>query len=337
VNSIERLLATVAFGTADRPPVIAQLFAHTAVLAGVPLGDYARDGATLARCQIDAWRHYGHDALFAYMDADVETEAMGSVVRYHDERYSEVATYALAPNAPLNKLRPPDPQKDGRMPEMCRAIRIMRAEAGAEVPVVGVVLGPMTLAVQLMGAEAALYLAADEPERFAELLGFTTLVAGTYGRSQLEAGAHLIMVFDPSASPAVVPPAFFRAFLLERLAELFSAFRSAGAAAAWLHIAGPTEPILGYYPQAGVDIANLDYAVDPGRARQILATTCLCGNILPLAFVLGSADEIAAESRRLVDLFAGGGGFVLSSGCEIPPEAKPENVAAMISAAHRQA
>ena len=140
------------------------------------------------------------------------------------------------------------------------------------------------------------------------------------------------MVFDPAASPAVVPPAFFRELLLPRLTVLFSAFKKAGALATWLHVAGATEPILGYYPQAGADIANLDYDVDPVNARRILARTCLDGNIRPLSFVLGSPEEIAIEGRRLVESFAEGGGFILSSGCEIPLEAKPENVAAMVSA-----
>ena len=43
-------------------------------------------------------------------------------------------------------------------------------------------------------------------------------------------------------------------------------------------------------------------------------------------------EDILAESLKLLDLFAQRGRFVLSSGCEIPPGAKSENVQAMVSA-----
>ncbi|WP_295612869.1 diguanylate cyclase [uncultured Lamprocystis sp.] len=67
MNSLERIAAAAAFGTPDRVPVVAQVFGHAAVLAGVGVGDYVRDGALLARCQLAALRHYGYDAVFALM------------------------------------------------------------------------------------------------------------------------------------------------------------------------------------------------------------------------------------------------------------------------------
>jgi uroporphyrinogen decarboxylase len=218
------------------------------------------------------------------------------------------------------------------MPELLKAARILRREVGDEVLVVGCVLGPMTVATQLLGIEVALYLAIDEPESFARLLDFAAEVVIRFGVAQVEAGAHLPVVFDPSASPAVIPHQFFREFDLPRLKRVFAAFKQAGAAANWLHIAGPTEPILPLYPQAGVDIANFDYCVNPLDAQRALPQTCLDGNIKPLSFVEGTPEEIAVKSSRLQKLFADRGGFILSSGCEIPPESQPENVAAMVSA-----
>jgi uroporphyrinogen decarboxylase len=102
-----------------------------------------------------------------------------------------------------------------------------------------------------------------------------------------------------------------------------------------LHTAGAAESILPFYPLAGVDIANLDFSVDPERAMHALPHTCLDGNLKPLAFIYDSPDQIAAASARLLDLFDDRGGFILSSGCEIPPEARPENIMAMVRAARR--
>jgi len=333
MNSLERIQATLAFGPADRVPVVPQVFGHAATLAGVPLIDYVRDGALLARCQLQALDHYGYDAVFALMDVNVETEALGSVLTYRPGQYPFVQSYALADGRDLDRLQVPDPQYAGRMPQLLKAATLLRQALGDEVLVVGCVMGPMTLATQLMGLEAALNLAIDRPEGFARLLDFSLAVVLRFGTAQLAAGVHLPIVFDPSSSPEVIPPQFYREFVLPRLTRLFAAFTQAGAATNWLHTAGQAQAILPFYPQAGVALANLDYCVDPVRAAQALPCTCLNGNIKPLSFVTATPAEIGREASRLLALFAERGGFVLSSGCEIPPEAQPENIAALVAAA----
>ena len=240
MNSLERIVAAVAFQDTDRVPVVAQVFGHAANLAGVDLEHYVRNGETLAACQLAAWKRYGYDAVFSVMDANVETEAAGSVLRYRQDRYPVIERYAVAEGRG-NELSVPDPRQAGRMPEMLKALGILRRELDDEVLVVGCTLGPFTLTAQLLGLEATLYLAIDDPRRLERLMEFATEVVIRFGRAQLRAGAHLPMVFDPAASPAVVPASFFREFELPRLACIFRAFAAEGAVANWLHIAGPVE------------------------------------------------------------------------------------------------
>ena len=59
----------------------------------------------------------------------------------------------------------------------------------------------------------------------------------------------------------------------------------------------------------------------------------LDGNIKSLTFVEGSPEDIETEAMKLLSVFRDRKGFILSSGCEIPPESSPENVAAMVNAA----
>ncbi len=332
MNSLERITAAVVLKRVDRVPVIAQIFAHAAVLAGIPVNEYVRNGETLARCQLNALERYGCDAVFSVMDTSVETEALGSKLRYYQNAYPVVEKHVLSRGSDLNGLPVPDPHKSGRMPEMLEALGILRKEVGNETLVVGCVLGPFTLAGQLLGLENTLYLAVDDPELLGRLLDFTTDVIIRFGEAQLEAGAHLPVVFDPSASPAVIPPALFREFELPRLRQIFQALKAKGAAAGWLHIAGPATPILKYYPEAGVDIANFDYCVNPSDAQNQLPHTCLDGNIKSLSFVECDPAEIGRESLILLNSFHNRRGFILSSGCEIPLESRPENITAMVHA-----
>jgi uroporphyrinogen decarboxylase len=332
MNSLERIVAAVKMQKVDRVPVIAQVFAHAATLAGIPLDKYVSEGETLARCQLNALRKYDYDAVFSVMDTSVETEALGSVLRYSKTMYPRVEKYALSANEDWGPLSLPDPHRSGRMPEMLKALGILRKELKNEVLVVGCVLGPFTLAGQLFGLENTLYLAVDNPELFERLLDFSTEVLILFGLAQIEAGAHLPIVFDPSASPAVIPPALFREFELPRLRRLFQTLQKSGSAANWLHIAGPAGPILPYYTEAGVNIANFDYNVNMLEARNQLPATCLDGNIKSLSFVEGIPEDITKESMKLINFFRARRGFILSSGCEIPPESRPENITAMVQA-----
>jgi uroporphyrinogen decarboxylase len=333
MTGLERILAAVRFEPTDRVAVIPQIFGHAARIAGVPLVEYLTDAAVLARCQLSALERYRHDAVFALLDVNVETEALGSRLRFPKDGYPSVEKYAIERPSAVAALAVPDPSKAGRMPVLLQAARLLRQELGYRVLVAGCVLGPMTLACQLLGAERALFSAVDEPEAFERLLDFAVDVAVRFGQAQLEAGAHLCVVFDPSASPAVVPPALFREILAPRLRRLFQALKGPRGPVTWLHIAGPVEPILPLYPDCGVDIANIDYCVDPGRARAAVPRLCLDGNIRPLAFVDSEPGDITAACRRVLD--GAGAGFILSSGCEIPLEARPECVQALVDSVRR--
>lgn len=336
MRAVERIRRTLRFEPCDRVPVIAQLFGHTALASGRTVDAYVSSGTIAADCQLEARAHYGHDAVFAVLDLTLEAEALGAGLTRRPGLYPAVSRPPLAPDADFRRLRVPDPRREGRLPAVLEMATRLRSGCGEDALVVGLVQGPMTLAVQFLGMEAALSLAADEPERFLELLDYAGAVAASFGLAQLAAGAHLALVFEPAACPEVVPPSLFREMIGPRLAALFAAFREAGAMGNWLHIAGRTGAILPRYASLGADIASFDYCVAAGALLAELgegARLALAGNVRPLAFVTGSAGEIEAESAALLDRFARRGGFILSSGCEIPPEAQEANVAAMVRAA----
>jgi uroporphyrinogen decarboxylase len=333
MNSRRRIMAAVAHEPSDRAAVLPQVFGHAAVVAGIPLDDYLLCGESLARAQLHALAHYGYDAVFAFMDVCVETEALGSRLRYRRGQYPTVAQHALGSDSDPAAIGPPDPDRDGRMPELLRAIRLLRDQLADRVPVIGCVLGPMTLATQLLGAEKALYLAIDHPEQFSRLLERCADVAIRFGAAQIDAGADLPVVFDPASSPDVIPPSFFRELVQPPLKRLLSGLKTAGAAFNWLSIAGPTLPILAFYPELGVELANIDYQVDPAAARQRLGQVAISGNLRPLAFTEQTPAAIETAARQLLRDHGCQPGFILASGCEIPPEAQPGCIAAMVTAA----
>lgn len=325
----------MAFQPCDRPPVIAQVFAHAGVAAGRSVDEYLSSGAAAAACQLEARARYGYDAVFAVLDLTLEAEAAGGEIQRQRGIYPNVLRAPCSPDEDFARRSVPDPRTAARLPMVLEMASRLRRACGDEALVVGLVQGPMTLAVQFLGMERAIYLAADEPDRFLALLDHTAAVARAFGLAQLAEGAHLVLVFEPAACPEVVPVGLFREMIGPRLAGLFSAFRGAGALGNWLHVAGRSAPILPRYPALGADIGNFDYCVDPEALLSALGESRLCldGNVKPLSFVTDDASAVERESERLLNLFERRGGFILSSGCEIPPEAREPNVAALVRAA----
>lgn len=128
MNSIERIISTVNFQQTDRVPVIPQIFGHAAAVSNIGLGDYVRDGRLIADSQLKALYRYKHDAVFALMDVYVETEAVGSVLRYKPDKYPDIRSYAISDDTDISMLQVPDPGAAGRMPELLKAIAALKDE-----------------------------------------------------------------------------------------------------------------------------------------------------------------------------------------------------------------
>ncbi len=80
-------------------------------------------------------------------------------------------------------------------------------------------------------------------------------------------------------------------------------------------------------------ILALDGKTDIFLAKEILGDRmCIIGDVPPEMLSFGTYDEVYAYCEKLIEEI-GPTGFILSSGCDIPPNAKPECVKAMGDAA----
>lgn len=96
-------------------------------------------------------------------------------------------------------------------------------------------------------------------------------------------------------------------------------------------------PYLRQLPRAKC-ILELDGTTDIFAAKEILSGhMCLMGDVPASLLSLGEPAEVANYCRRLIREVGRDGGFILSSGCCVPIDAKPENVRAMFSAATAEA
>ena len=82
-------------------------------------------------------------------------------------------------------------------------------------------------------------------------------------------------------------------------------------------------------------VLALDGKTDIFRAKKILAGhMCLLGDVPPALLTLGSVKDVQAYCERLLTE-VGPDGFIMAMGCAIPPDAKFENVKAMVDSVKR--
>lgn len=94
-------------------------------------------------------------------------------------------------------------------------------------------------------------------------------------------------------------------------------------------------PYLRELPKAKC-ICELDGTTDIFKAKETLSGhMCIMGDIPASLSALGTPAEVQAYCAKLIDIVGKGGGYILSSGCELPPDTKFENFKAMVDIVKR--
>ena len=137
-------------------------------------------------------------------------------------------------------------------------------------------------------------------------------------------------------SATFLSPEQFEKFALHDLREL-SDYLIAHGVTPVLHMDNNWTPLFHFFGDwpRGKCIANLDGNSDIFEAKRVLGDVmCIMGDVPASLLKLGEPDDVRDYSRKLIDEVGAGGGFILSSGCDVPIDAKPENVKAMIQSVH---
>jgi uroporphyrinogen decarboxylase len=333
----ERIEAVLASRVPDRVPVFPNIHFGTARFGGYTIKEFATDGKKNAASLIGAWRECGYDGIQVGSDVTVEGEAVGSRVNYPEDNIPSVIEPFLS-EPRIDRLKMPDPYRDGRMPVLLESTRIAANEVGEKAFVISTVMGPLNLAGQIRGVENLMLDFYDRPGFVEELLDFSVEVGSAHGRAQMEAGAHGILIGEALASPSMISPAFFKKFIRDREKRLIQALRASGAKNTILHICGDIRRILADCAMTGTNLIDVDWMVDIGELieneEMSRAKITARGNLNPAGVLLSkNPEDVIRESRKLVETNKGKGRFILSAGCNMSPASVPENLRAMVKAA----
>lgn len=131
----------------------------------------------------------------------------------------------------------------------------------------------------------------------------------------------------------VISPTYFENFYLPWLKQLVDALVKENITPL-LHFDGNWDRNLPYLKELprGKCILDLDSTTNIFKAKEILGDhMCIMGDVPASLWTLGTPEEVEIYCKKLIDEVGRGGGFILSSGCTVPFNAKFENLKAMIN------
>jgi len=150
-----------------------------------------------------------------------------------------------------------------------------------------------------------------------------------------ESGINLWLLTEERASGYFYPPAVFERFWWPYAEQIVDAFWSEGIVTIF-HLDQCWDKNIRYFKglPRGSAVLELDSVTDIFLAKEILhGHLCLHGDVPAALLSLGKPENVAAYCRRLIDEVGRDGGFILGSGCSVPPDVRPENFKALIETA----
>ena len=305
-------------------------------------------------------RRFGFDAAILFSDILVIPEAMGQPYRFR-ETGGLVMDFAVRTKADIERLSVE--RVTERLSYVDQALRLLRKELGDQTALIGFSGSPWTLATFMMeGGSAGKYTRAlslfrEDRKTFYALAGKLTAAITAYLQMQISAGVDALQIFD-SHGGQLAPTEFQEAsgrWMRDIVASIGAPVPAApklpsegwsGPASSEkaAHCAGSetgAPPVivfsLGTHGNwddllaTGASVLGIDWQFPLAHARRLLpADIALQGNLAPALLNDATPEVVAQETRSILEAMRGRKGHIFNLGHGVPPNAKLENIAALV-------
>lgn len=270
-------------------------------------------------------------AAVSMMDLSVEAEAFGSQIRVSDGEVPTVTGSVVNTPEDADALAVP-PVGAGRTGRYIEAIGLACGKI-TDRPVFAGVIGPFSLAGRLMDVSQVMLNCYDEPEMVHAVMRKTTDFLIAYCNAYKQTGAGGVVIAEPLTG--LLSPALAEEFSAPYVRELVAAVQTDGFLVIYHNCGNNTVRMIDSILSLGASAYHFGNAVS---MRDVLAhvpgDVLVMGNIDPAGqFLNGTPESVRRETRALLETCCPGHpNFVISSGCDIPPASRWENIDAFFAA-----
>ncbi|MEW6423232.1 MAG: uroporphyrinogen decarboxylase family protein [Bacillota bacterium] len=285
----------------------------------------------LARVAAFPAQAYGYECAVVPFDLCTEAEVLGCATNFYPHQtrplYPKVVRQVICSENDLLHLSIPEKVANlGRVPVVTEAIQRLKDLVGHKVPVGSHVLGPYTLAGQVMDLNSLLRLTIRKPEKVLDLLARLTELINQICICYVEAGVDYLTVREMGATTDILPPQIFTKLIKPHLKNIFENIQAPKI----LHICGGSLPIISEMLACGASAISIENknALAQTRARAG-SEPLIFGNLDGYGVIVdGTPDEVGAAVIRCLEEGSDG----IWPSCEISLAAPKNNLAAMIEA-----
>jgi [methyl-Co(III) methanol-specific corrinoid protein]:coenzyme M methyltransferase len=286
------------------------------------------DAKMMADTAATTYKLFGFESGVVPVDLCVEAEAMGCVVNVYPHAegilYPTIKEKLIHKEDEMDIKLPADLGNKGRIPLLREAIKLLKADIGNDVAIGSYVLGPFTLAGQIMELNDLLKLSFKKADKVAKLLDVCADAILVVAKEYEKAGADFVTVREMGATSDVLSPRVFKNLILPPLQKIIKDIKVHSV----LHICGKTNDIVTFMVDAGPTAISVEQKNDVAETRKKLGSDALIfGNYDPYN-VLVSGDEnlVRTTMRQCID----NGVSAVWPGCDIWPTVPPQNMKAMM-------
>ncbi len=193
-------------------------------------------------------------------------------------------------------------------------------------PVFAGMIGPYSLAGRLLEVTEIMFLCYDEPETVQLVLNKVTEFLIAYGKAYKEAGANGILIAEPLAG--LLSPSMMDVFSSPYVKRIVDALQDENFLVLYHNCGNNTVQSLDSILSIGAAAYHFGNAVSMKDVlNRVPENTVVMGNIDPAGELRhGTPDSVRTAVRKLLEECSGYSNFVISSGCDIPPMSKWENI-----------
>ncbi|WP_407283164.1 methylcobamide:CoM methyltransferase MtbA [Methanolobus sp. WCC1] len=270
----------------------------------------------------------GFEAVRVPFDITAEAEFFGCEIKDGTkEQQPSVVGHVVSNVEDIEKLKGYS-LEHGRIGVVCEAIKILADKYGDELPVMGSMIGPFSLAQHINGDDWFMAIFTDEAFGLA-LMEFTTDFCVAYAEKMVENGADTMVIIDPTASAQLIGAEFYEKFVVPFHEKIVDAMHKVNVPVV-LHICGDTTLGLALMESSGVDGISVDQNVDVATAVGSVEKAVIVGNLDPVNMLWNQTPEtIREQSQKVLDAGVG----LLAPGCGIVSKTPTENLRAMVEMA----